>query len=229
LAGYTCSFSPAQVSITDANAQSATLTLTPKATTTAAVQSGIPDATFWAVVGLWWVALGLGVFAYGGRNWLSATLLSLRSRPNSWVWARGSVALVASLMIGCGGGGGSGGTGGGPVPTTTTIAVQQAGNQLSVSVTVHSSGITPSGTVSLVMDGAATLTSGVSAGAANFMFSPSPMIGVHTLDARYSGDANNQSSDSGVQAEVFAGNATVVVAGASGSSTEVVPLHVSVN
>ena len=235
LAGYTCSFSPAQVSITDANAQSAILTLMPKATTAAAAQTGFPGATFWAAVGLWWVAQGLGVLAYRKRRSLSLALRSLRfwpsSRPSAGAWARCSALLAASLVIGCGGGGGGGGggTGGGPVPTTTTIAVQQSGNLWSVSVTVHSTGINPSGTVSLVVDGAATLTNGVSAGPASFMFSPSPMIGIHTLDARYAGDANNQSSDSGVQTEVFAGNTTVVVAGASGSSMETAAVHVSMN
>ncbi|HWY09489.1 MAG TPA: Ig-like domain repeat protein [Candidatus Acidoferrales bacterium] len=234
LAGYTCSFSPAQVNITDANAQSATLTLVPKATTSAGAQTGIPGATFWAVAGLWWVAWGVGVFAYGNRSPLSAALRSVGSWPGLWpssgTWTRSAAALVASLVIGCGGGGGGGGgTGGGPLPTTTTIAVQQSGNQWSVTVTAHSSGANPSGTVSLVVDGGAPLTNGVLAGLANFNFSPSPMIGIHTLDARYSGDAKNQSSDSGAQTEVFAGNATVVVAGAGGSSTEMVPLHISMN
>jgi hypothetical protein len=55
------------------------------------------------------------------------------------------------------------------------------------------------------------------------------MIGIHTLEARYSGDANNLASDSGTQTEIFAGNATVVVAGASGPSTETAAVKVSVN
>jgi hypothetical protein len=237
LAGYTCSFSPAQVNISDANAQSATLTLMPTASSAAAAKTGFPGATFWGGVGLWWVALGLGVFAGIGRLPLSGAVRSLRSwprarpgfGPSSLAWARGSAGLVASLMIGCAGGGGGGGNSGGPLPTTTTIAVQQTGNQWSVTVTVHSSGTNLSGTVSLVVDGAAMLTNVVSAGGANFMFSPSPMIGIHTLDARYSGDANNQSSDSGVQTEIFVGNATVVVAGASGSNRETAAVHVSID
>ena len=64
---------------------------------------------------------------------------------------------MASLMIGCGGGGGGGGNGGLALPTTTTIAVQQSGNQWSVSASVHSSETTPTGTVSLVVDGGAAL------------------------------------------------------------------------
>jgi len=233
LAGYTCSFSPAQVNITDTGGQSATLTVTPGATSAAAVQSGIPGATFWVVAGLWWVALGLGVFAFRGRELLSATLRSRRAWANSWAWARGSAALAASLMIGCGGGGGGGGGNiTPPAPTTTAIAVQQAGNQWNVIVTVHSSnssGAPPTGTVSLIVDGGVSLSSGVSAGQASFNFSPSPMVGIHTLDAHYAGDAKNEASDSGVQPEVFAGNTTVVVAGASGSNTELVPLRVSIN
>jgi hypothetical protein len=74
-----------------------------------------------------------------------------------------------------------------------------------------------------------SLAAGVLAGQASFSLSPSPMVGIHTLEARYAGDAKNEASDSGVHLEVFAGNATVAVAGTSGASMESVPLHVSVN
>jgi large repetitive protein len=237
VAGYTCSFNPAQVSVVDANAQSTTLTLMPKSTTAAAAKTGIPGATFWAGAGLWWVAMGFGAFFCKGRGALEALARSHRSwtdampglGPSSRAWARGLAALMASLVIGCGGGGGGGGNGGGPLPTTTTIAVQQVGNQWNVSVSVHSSGTNPTGSISLFVDGGAALTNGISNGTANFSFSPSPMIGIHTLDARYSGDANNLASDSGAQPEIFAGNAAVVVAGASGPSTETASVKVSIN
>ena len=214
------------MNIIDSSPQSATLTVTPKATSAAAVQSGIPGATFWVVAGLWWVPLGLGVLAFRGRVLLSVALRSRGAWPNSWAWASGSAALVASVMIGCGGGGGGGGGNITPLASTTTsIAVQQSGNQWNVIVAVHSAGETPAGTVSLVVDGGVTLAAGVLAGQASFSFSPSPMVGIHTLEARYAGDAKNEASDSGVQSEVFAGNATVAVAGASGASMESVPLH----
>jgi hypothetical protein len=237
VAGYACSFNPAQVSITDGSPKSTTLTLMPKSTTAAAAITGIPGATFWAGAGLWWVALGFSAFFYKGRGARNAVSRWFGRWPNampglgagSRAWARGSAALMASLMIGCGGGGGGGGTGGVALPTTTTIAAQQSGNQWSVSASVHSSGTNPSGTVSLVVDGGAALTTGVSNGRATFSFSPSPMIGIHTLEARYSGDANNLASDSGTQTEIFAGSATVVVAGASGPSTETAAVKVSVN
>ena len=74
-----------------------------------------------------------------------------------------------------------------------------------------------------------SLAGQVLAGQASFRLSPSPMVGIHTLEARYAGDAKNEASNSGVLSEVFAGNATVAVAGASGASMESVPLHVSVN
>jgi len=235
VAGYACSFNPAQVSIVDANAQLTTLTLMPKNATAAAAKTGFPGATFWAGAGLWWVALGFVPFFYKGRGALDAMARSIRRWPDampgmgagSRAWVRGSAALMASLMIGCGGGGV--GNGRGLLPTTTTIAVQQSGNQWSVSTSVHSSGINPTGTVSLIVDGGVALTNGVSNGAANFGFSPSPMVGIHTLDARYSGDANDQASDSGAQPEIFAGNAAVVVAGASGPNMETAAVKVSIN
>ena len=87
----------------------------------------------------------------------------------------------------------------------------------------------PVGNVSLPVGGSDNLTSAVSAGLANFIISPSPMVGIHTCDDWYAGDRQNESSESGAQMETFTRNAAVVVAGANGPGTELVPVHVSVN
>ena len=229
LAGYTCSFNPPQVNITDANPQSATLTLTPP--TIAAVALAVvppiltpPPTTFRPGLGLWIVVLALA-------TWMCVVSRFLRrSRPVlAGTWARGCAAVLASLAIGCGGGSEGSSAGGGPVATTTTVAVQQASNQLRVTVSVNSSGETPSGTINLVVDGGTPLSGSVSAGVTTFSFQPSPLVGVHTLDARYLGDSRDQPSDSGEQTAVITGNTTIEVlgAGGGGNATTVLPINVN--
>ena len=226
LAGYTCSFSPAQVNVSSASPQSAMMTLTPAVTVTAAVSTEIPRATFWGGVGLWFVVLAAGIFA----AWMARSLIQVPGRASAFAWSRGCAALAASLVIGCGGGGGGGGTGGGgPAATTTTLSVQQAGTQMRVSVVVKSSAGTPTGTVSLVTDGGVPMTGTISAGAANFNFTPSPAIGIHTLDAHYSGDAQDSASDSGQQNMVMTGSTMIEVTGTSGTISVPVGLAVVVN
>lgn len=226
LAGYTCSFNPGQINVTGAGPETVALTLTPTVTVAGAVTvaSGIPSATFWTSSGLWSLTLVVWVVAAG-------TILALAKRVRQGeprTFARGMAALAASVLLGCGGGGGGGG-GGGPSPTTTTLSVQQSGTQLRVAVSVSSSAATPTGTIFLIVDGGTALTGGVSAGVTIFSFSPNPMVGIHTLDARYSGDANNQASDSGQQTTVFTGNTTIQVTGTSGSINTTSTLPVTVN
>jgi hypothetical protein len=114
--------------------------------------------------------------------------------------APGAAALVASVAMG--GEGGGGGNRSGPL-ATTTIALQQSGNQWSLTVTARSSGRNPSATVSPLVGGSDNLTSAVSAGLANFIISPSPMVGIHICDDWYAADAQNESSESGAQMETF--------------------------
>ena len=139
--------------------------------------------------------------------------------------------MLASLAIGCGGGGGGGGSSGGgvPVATTTTLSAQQVSNQLRVIVSVSSSGAAPSGTINLVVDGGTPLSGSVSAGMTTFSFQPTPRVGVHTLDARYLGDSQDQPSDSGEQTAVITGNTTIEVLGMSsgGNATTVLPVNVN--
>ena len=230
LAGYTCSFNPSQVNITDGNPQSAALTLTPPTIATVALAavppiSTAPRTTFRPGLGLWIVVLILATWGCLASRFLQ------RSRPVfAGTWARGCAAVLASLAIGCGGGGGGGSSGGGgPVATTTTLSAKQVSNQLRVAVSVSSSGATPSGTINLAVDGGAPLSGSVSAGMATFSFQPTPLVGVHTLDARYLGDSQDQPSDSGEQTAVITGNTTIEVLGTSGGANATAVLPVNVN
>jgi len=223
LAGYTCSFSPPQINVTGAGPETAMLTLTPTVTAVGAAVNEIPRATFWPGAGLWCLVLAVGVFAAG----TNLTVKQTRSQQGSVAWARGCVALAASLMLGCGSGGGGGG--GGPYPTTTTLSFQQSGMQLRVTVTIHSSGATSSGTVSLVADGGVPMQGEVAAGVATFSFTPSPVVGIHTLDAHYSGDASNEASDSGQQTTVVTGSTTIEISASSGSISVPMTLGVTLN
>ncbi|HKM65559.1 MAG TPA: Ig-like domain repeat protein [Candidatus Acidoferrum sp.] len=222
LAGYTCSFNPGQVNVTDANPQSAMLTFKPTTAAPAAAIFPMPRATFWGYAGLWCFALALGVFAWGtGRS------LSGAQRPvRAWRWAQGSAALFASLLFGCGGGGGGGSE---MFPTRTTLSVRQMGAGVQVTVSIYSSGATPSGTVSLVVGGAVPIAGGVSAGMAIFNVPLNPGVGIYTVDAHYSGDTRNQASDSGVQSTVLTGSTTVQVAGASGASAATMTVPLTLN
>ena len=213
LAGYTCSISPAQVNVTGAGPQAATLQLTPTVAVMGAVERPEPGATFWAGTGLWSLVLAAGALAL----WATADAGARANRSRTPGWARACTALAASILIGCGGGGGGSGGGGGPFPTKTSLSVQQSGTALRVTVSVSSSGATPSGSVVLVVDGGTSTSAGVSAGLATFLFTPSPAVGIHTLEARYQGDSKNQGSDSGAQTTVLTGSASFVIVGTSGT------------
>ena len=225
LAGYTCSISPAQVDVSGAGPQTATLTLTPSVTLTAGVASTeFPRATFGTALGLWSVVFVSGWFVLG-----PARIRMRASGRTQAVWARGCAVLTSSLLIGCGSGGGGGGGGGGPYPTTTSLSIQQSGMQLRVTATVQSGGATPAGSVALTVDGGTPLTGSVISGLATFNFTPAPAVGIHTLDAHYSGDANNQASDSGPQTSVMTGSTTIVVNASSGNISAPASLALTLN
>jgi len=73
------------------------------------------------------------------------------------------------------------------------------------------------------------MTGGVAAGLATFSLTPSPTVGIHTLDASYSGDANNETSDSGQQTSVLTGSTTIEVNGTSGTISAPATLAVTLN
>ena len=66
-------------------------------------------------------------------------------------------------------------------------------------------------------------------GLATFLYPPSPIVGIHTLDAHYSGDANHLASDSGQQTAVVTGSTTIEVSGTSGTIAAPVTLPITLN
>ncbi|HTP05393.1 MAG TPA: Ig-like domain repeat protein, partial [Nitrospirota bacterium] len=78
-----------------------------------------------------------------------------------------------------------------PVPTTTLISAPTVTYNANGSVTVTVSSVvsTPTGSVSLSVDGGAATTLALSNGSASFTIT-SPNVGIHTLNASYAGQAN---------------------------------------
>jgi Pro-kumamolisin, activation domain/Bacterial Ig-like domain (group 3) len=222
LAGYSCTITPASVTITDTSGPvSATMNLAPVSTTMGGI-SAAKGATLWGVP-------GLGRIGFAAGLWLVAVLVWLLGKPDrAWRWsaASGVVALVAGLVMGCGGGGSSGG-GGGPVATTTTIST--AGQKLTsgpqVTVTVHSSA-NPQGQVTLTVDGqgfAGPVVSGVA------QFNLSLPVGVHTLVAHYQGDVNNLPSSSANYTQIITGSTALQVQASTTTITHTATVSVNLN
>ena len=69
----------------------------------------------------------------------------------------------------------------------------------------------------------------VSAGVVTFSFSPVPAIGIHTFNAQYSGDANNQGSSSGQQTTVLTGSTKIAVSATSGAINASATLPIILN
>lgn len=182
----------------------------------------------------------------GRRRWLSLSLsgalfvlyfLGFPGRRRKYRAAFLASALsVVSVVLGCGGGGGGGGNGGGgggPVPTSIVITtsngkVPASGGSFTVTAKVTSSKpIT--GTVQFmgaqltfpypngvqVVNGTASYTLNLGQGPfpANW-----PPVGTYNIAAQYSGDANNQPSQTatGIN-EVFTGTTLVTIQGQTGS------------
>jgi len=138
-----------------------------------------------------------------------------------------TVALAGGLslliaFVGCGGGstGGGGGGGGGPVPTSislTASAVRVAYSATSggvVSLTASITSTKASGNVTFFVDGSTgfLVSSSVVSGVAQFQLTGLP-VGVHTVTAQYSGDANNLSSQT-------KGSLNIAVTGQTGVSVQ---------
>jgi len=225
---YSCGLSPASVSITNTNAGTATLNVTPPTTTTAAahtlttstpMRSGFTQgaATLFLVVGSIFLLAIVSVHGAGSK----------RTRQ----WAFGSACLllcVASFVNGCGGGGGSGG---GPVPSTTTLTSSNLhiayGTTVTFGVKVTANS-TPGGTVNLVENGQVYTSGLVSAGVATFQSTTLPM-GMHVITAQYLGDANTQASNSVPITQIITGSLTFEVTGTSGNTTHNANLTLQVN
>ena len=199
--GITCSFSPTSVNLTNSTPTTATVTLgtlPPSATSTAA---------FPASPGVKWPRWP------GGRGWpvgldlvcLVALLLSFLPRQSRTKRLAFALVAASSLLyvFGCGGSAGGGGGGGGPVPTSVAITVSAtkvpAGTSPSVTLSANvTSTRTVAGTITFWEkgnDGALTPPLTVVANSASSQVAL-PFVGMHQIYAQYSGDSQNQGSQS---------------------------------
>jgi Bacterial Ig-like domain (group 3) len=147
---------------------------------------------------------------------------------------RAAVALgliwVLSFTVSCGGGGGNGGGGGTspPVATTTQLTVSStkvpANGSITVSATI--SGGTTNGSVQFVVDGVSvgspvlvsTGTTGNITLAASSAPAFLPIVGTHSVIARYSGSATAQPSQSGALNVTVTGITSLAISGASAAT-----------
>jgi hypothetical protein len=154
---------------------------------------------------------------------LFLALVSIGSRRNRIVTAY-AIACVFLLLLGsfgCGGESTGGSGGGGPVPssiTLTTSSVKVPWNNVSggsVNLTANvTSSKTPSGTVTFSIDGSVgfSANSPVVGGVAQLQLT-NLSVGIHTLTAQYSGDANTLSSQT-------KGSLNIAVTGQTGVSVQ---------
>ncbi len=216
-AGVTCSFSPATVNLSNANAATSTLTLTtlpPSATTTVSSAPLEPPRVY--LPPLYGSPLG-PVCAFAALF----LLLLVRVRRRTQFVSRFALTLVTCLMLGfLGCGGGSTGGAGGPVPSSITLTAASvkvpSGSDVSLTAKVTSSR-TPGGTVTFVIDGNSgfgniSLTNGVAQ-----LQTSSIQVGTHTIKAQYSGDANTlPSQTAGSLNVVVTGSASLTIQGNTG-------------
>jgi hypothetical protein len=159
----------------------------------------------------------------------ATAVLLLLFLPRRRVQAATALGLiwVVGFTVSCGGGNGEGGGGGTPPPaaTTTQLAVSStkvpANGSITVSATV--SGGTPNGGVQFLVDGTAIggtvpVTNGTTgnitvtaASAPTFL----PIVGMHSVSARYLGTTNTQASQSGTLSVAVTGTTSLAIAGAS--------------
>ena len=221
IAGYSCGFSSATVTIANANPATATFNLTPSTANTAMVfptSPEIPPQQRWRV-SLALAMLLLGAFAFTGNT---------PRMKRQVAFTAGFVLCVASVITGCGGGG-SGGSG--PVPSTTTLTSSNlhlpAGTTVTFSVRITASS-TPGGTVQLLDNGNLYSSGTVASGVATFQTATLP-AGIHVLTAQYAGDANTMPSQSAPITQIISGSVPFTVTGTAASGAHTTTFTVSLN
>ncbi|PYT96959.1 MAG: hypothetical protein DMG38_21750 [Acidobacteria bacterium] len=216
--GITCSFGPPSVNLTNSTPATVTVTLTtlPPSATSTAVLLAPPTVKRppWP----------------GGRGWqpglelvcLVALLLVLLPRQNRILrFAFGLVAGFGLLYaFGCGGGGTVGG-GGGPTSVAITVSATKVPAGTSPSVTLSASVTSTkavTGTITFWEKGNnGTLTPPLTivAGSASSQVGL-PLVGTHQIYAQYSGDSQNQGSQSSTINVVATGTEYISVQAANG-------------
>jgi hypothetical protein len=164
----------------------------------------------------------------GGAGIAVLVLLCVPRKRARAVMALGLI-WVLSFTVSCGGGGGGGGSGTPPVATSTQLTVSStkvaANGSISVSATV--SGGTPDGSVQFFVDGIgigglAPVTNGTTgnitvtaASAPAFL----PVVGTHSVSARYLGSTTTQASQSGTSSVTVTGTTTLAITGTAPTTT----------
>ena len=218
--GYSCAFAQPNVPVSS-GAATTNITLTP----TVAAASAIKTASARSVpTGLWFLSIA--------GAWLLIGFPGFASTRDFRNFARfcGFVLLATVVVNGGGGGGG----GGGPVSTSTSLVSSNLkagfGTPVTFNVTVTPAGaVTPGGTVQL-LDNGQPLGGPVRiiAGVASFLSTSLP-VGVHTLKAQYSGDANALGSTSAPISQTITGPVIVEVTGSSNGITQTADFTVVIN
>lgn len=211
MANVTCSFNPpSPLSVSKMNAASTTLsigTLAPSSSPSTTFIRTRPmrwDGTWPA--GSWMFALTAG---------LAILLLSLSgSRKRRRLAGSLGMAGLLFLVLSCGSSGGGGG-GGGQVPTTLTLTTSSvkvaAGTSFTLTATVHSTN-SVTGTVSFNDNTLGTNIQGVPVNGVATVQLNEMLIGTHMMSAQYSGDQNNNSSQTnGSISQVITGTGQLFV------------------
>jgi hypothetical protein len=206
--GATCSISPSSVTLSNNTAATATLTISTTAPSSNTSAITIPARFHGSALpfspGSWWMLSLCSILAA-----LMLLLLPSRRRALRPMLALGCAGLL-SFAIGCGGASGSGP----PAVTTTTLSVPstkvaQASGQMTLTARVSSSK-TVTGTVNFAssncfVNNSGVVTNGIAQLIVNTGFIPP---GTCTFNAQYSGDQNNQPSQSGNLNIAVTGNNT---------------------
>ena len=236
LLGTTCMFAPSSVALSNSTAAESTLTIAvsaPSGTTsaiTSAKKDGAVRLTESAPRG--WEALSWALV-------LTFLALMLFTAQKPLRIATGlALTLVVLAALGCGGGSAQivGGGGGGPVPTTTAESVSStkvaSGTPFTLTATITSSKPV-TGTVNFMdMQGGgvgAGLAPPVTVinGTAQVQVTVFP-VGTHQIVAEYSGDTENQASQSGALNLTITGSSLVQITGTTGSVSHLMSLNVTV-
>ena len=215
--GITCSVSPASVNLSNNNSATTTVsfaTIGPSNATTAAVRQK-HSALIWP----FWMSGGRLCLGCIGIATLLMLLIPSRRRHHRVAFGAAATCLVV-WALGCGGG--SGGGGGGLVPTSVAItasATKVPAGISSIALTAKvSSSKTVTGTITFWengSDGALTPPLNIVGGAVTAQVAL-PLVGTHQIYAQYSGDSQNQGSQSSTVNVVATGTSYAQVSGETG-------------
>jgi hypothetical protein len=235
--GVTCS--PLTINETNANTPAAgALTVSvvaPSSTTTASIEPG--DRTY--------LAQATHARTSSWRLWigeagLAALLLLCVPRKRARRAAALGLIWVLGFTVSCGGGS-SGGGGGTPPPVSTstqlTVSNTKVATNGSITVSAIVSGGAPSGSVQFFVDGVgigglAPLTNGATgnitvsaANAPGFL----PIVGTHSLTARYAGTTGTLPSQSGALSVAVTGTTSLAITGTSATTASNGNISLTIN